>query len=58
MHSSSLFLKTYLSTLLPYPSNLIIKETDINKEEFNKNYKKFDFAALESKKKFLIELIY
>ena len=48
MNSSSLFIKTYLSTLLPYPSEVIIRESDINKEEFKKYFEKFDFVALES----------
>ncbi len=43
----SLFVKTYLSTLIPYPSDHIIKEDEINKEEFTKIYQKLDFEKLK-----------
>lgn len=48
-----LFIKTYLGTLLPYPSDGIIKENDIDKEQFNKMYEKMPYDKLESKKDFI-----
>jgi len=42
-----LFIKTYLGTLLPYPSDGIIKEGDLDKEKFNEMYKHMDYSKLE-----------
>jgi len=42
----SLFVKTYLSTLIPYPSDHIIKESEIDKDDFAKIFQKLDFEKL------------
>jgi len=48
VQTNSLFIKTYLSMLLPYPSDKLLKDSDINKEEFKSIFQKIDFHKLES----------
>jgi len=50
VQTNSLFIKTYLSMLLPYPSDKLLKDSDINKEEFKSIFQKIDFHKLESRK--------
>jgi len=44
---NTLFVKTYLSTFLPYPSETIVKDSDVDKEEFKKIFEKIDYQKLE-----------
>jgi len=44
---NTLFVKTYLSTLLPYPSEAIIKDSDIDKEELKNIFQKIDYNKIE-----------
>jgi len=48
VQTNSLFIKTYLSMLLPYPSDKLLKDSDINKEEFKSIFQKIDFHKLET----------
>jgi len=45
--NSSLFMKTYLSTLLPGPCEGFIEEKDIKKDEFRTIFRNMDYKALE-----------
>ncbi len=47
----SLFVKTFLSTLLPYPSDGILAESDIDKHEFKRIFNNIDYSRVESKQK-------
>lgn len=53
----SLYVKTYLTTLLPYPSDNIIHEGDIDKSEFAKLYESIDFEKLESNRNYLFKIL-
>jgi hypothetical protein len=44
---SSLFIKTFLATLIPYPSDGIIREDEVNKAELNKIYASIDYSKIE-----------
>jgi len=43
---SSLFVKAYISLFIPYPSDKIIKETDIKEEEIENILANIDFNKL------------
>lgn len=47
--NQSLFVKVFLSTLLPYPADKIISLQDIDLEEFKKLYTDLDFERLQCK---------
>lgn len=44
----STFMKIYLTTLLPCASEGMIKQDEINKQEFKAVFRKLDYNALES----------
>lgn len=49
MLKNFLYIKTYLGTLLPYPSDGIIAENEIDKDKFTAIYKSIPYDELESK---------
>jgi hypothetical protein len=46
MLKSSLFVKTYISLFIPYPSDKLIKDGDIRSEDTEKVLENIDFERL------------
>jgi hypothetical protein len=48
VHRNALFVKTYLASLLPYPTEKLVKEEEVDKEKLNQLYRSCDLSPLES----------